>query len=72
MFFIADLGQNSLGQQRRDSFSHSLAPIKPSNGPGGLPYYNPAAMNMFNMSNTPPPNAWGSSNSNLFGNFADY
>lgn len=62
-----NLGQNTIGQPRRDSFSQSSVAPK-STGPAGLPYYNPAAMNIFNVSNTPPPNAWGNNNSSsLFG-----
>lgn len=65
-----NLNQSQMSQPRRDSFSQSsLAPLKPTAGaPGMPPYYNPA-MNIFNMSNTPPPNAWGGNNtsSGLFG-----
>uniref|UniRef100_A0A915KN27 PUM-HD domain-containing protein n=1 Tax=Romanomermis culicivorax TaxID=13658 RepID=A0A915KN27_ROMCU len=63
-----NLGQNAMNAPRRDSFSQSsLASLKPTAAPSLPSYYNPA-LNIFNMSNTPPPTAWGNNNnSSLFG-----
>ncbi|KHJ40453.1 RNA binding repeat protein, Pumilio-family, partial [Trichuris suis] len=64
----AALHHNAMGaHQRRDSFSHHYG-LKSSSGSAGFTYYNPtaSAMSMFNLSQTPPPNAWNANTPNMF------